>query len=63
MRNAFAALLKGDTAERDRWCTLARNLMDFQARVHAGEAPVADPIKIKPATPAVIYLPDRSREH
>lgn len=53
MQKAWRALIRGDTAERDRYCDLARNLMAAQRRlaeqgaVFEGEA---------------IILPDRSHE-
>lgn len=33
LRAAFAALVKGDTAERDRYCRLAENLIKAGDRV------------------------------
>lgn len=37
LRNAFAALLKGDVAARDRWCGLAQNIMNAQERTKDGD--------------------------
>lgn len=33
LKQAFAALLRGDTAERDRLCDLARKEIDEQERI------------------------------
>lgn len=33
LRKAFAALVRGDTAERDRWCDLASNVINARDRV------------------------------
>jgi len=38
LREAFAALLRGDTAERDRLCALAENLIKAGDRVRSGRA-------------------------
>jgi hypothetical protein len=53
MRDAFAALLRGDTAERDRLCALAMNALNAVDRVHAG-----GPLMLGEP----ILLPDRSEE-
>ena len=57
MRAAFQALLRGDTAERDRLCKLAENLMRAGDRVRAG-GPLIEGEAIRVAD--VIALPDRS---
>jgi hypothetical protein len=57
LRAAFAALLRGDTAERDRYCRLAENLTHARDRVRAGGPLVkGEAIQIGDA----IALPDRS---
>lgn len=62
IKQAWAALLRGDTAERDRLIGLARNVMSLK------EDPIRfsqrDPISVppKPRSPIVICLPDRSSE-
>lgn len=53
MRGAFAALLRGDTDERDRLCRQAALLMAARDRLDAGR-PLAEG--------AAIRLPDRSNE-
>lgn len=57
LRAALAALLRGDTAERDRYCDLARNVMNVRKRLDKG-FPATDAI----VTTAPICLPDRSAE-
>jgi hypothetical protein len=45
LREAFDALLRGDTAERDRCCALAVNALNFAERVRKGEeGMVGEPI-------------------
>lgn len=58
MRAAWKALLRGDTAERDRLCDLAKNIMAVQDRLSKGY-PATEAI----VTSAPICLPDRSGEH
>jgi hypothetical protein len=65
MRRAFQALLRGDTAERDRMCALAKNLMNAVDRLAAGGPLIeGDAIRsaIVPNLSKVICLPDRSNE-
>lgn len=53
MRDAFAALLRGDIAERDRLCAAATNLLNAERRMReGGPASLGEPI----------ILPDRSGE-
>jgi len=45
IREAFAALLRGDLAERDRLCALATNAINARERVAKGEPlMLGDPI-------------------
>jgi hypothetical protein len=60
MRAAFAALLRGDTAERDRLCKMAEQLIRAQDRMAAG-GPIIEGEAIE-IRRDVIALPDRSRE-
>lgn len=60
MRAAFAALLRGDTAERDRLCKMAEQLIRAQDRVAAG-GPLIEGEAIE-ICPDVICLPDRRGE-
>ena len=57
LKAAFAALLRGDTAERDRYCDLAKNVMAVGERIDKGY-PATEAI----VTSAPICLPDRSNE-
>lgn len=57
LKKAFAALLRGDTAERDRYCDLAKNLMSVAERLEAGEPPAR-----AVAVGEVIRLPNNSGE-
>lgn len=59
IRAAFQALLRGDTAERDRLCALAKNIMLARERLEAG-GPIIEGQAIR--LPDVIALPDRSHE-
>jgi hypothetical protein len=53
MRAAWQALLRGDTAERDRLCDLAGNLIRAAERIEqGGQICIGQPIA----------LPDRSNE-
>ena len=59
MRDAWAALLRGDTAARDRYCELAKNLLHTQENLRDGKPPVdGERIVVEP----IIALPDRSHE-
>jgi hypothetical protein len=49
VRAAFQALLRGDTAERDRLCALAEDLMRRRDRLNAGGPLIeGEAIDIKP---------------
>jgi len=52
LRLAMAALLRGDTETRDRYCRLAQNLTAMKGRHDSGEP-------LQPGPP--IRLPDRSK--
>lgn len=59
VRAAFQALLRGDTAERDRLCAMAEQLMRARDRLNAdGSLIEGKAIKVGGA----IALPDRSHE-
>lgn len=47
MRDAFAALLREDVAERDRLLALATNILSMAERLkHGGPAMLGEPIKL-----------------
>ena len=53
MRDAFAALLNGDTAERDRQCALAKHIINQEIRKKEGGP---SPVELA-LGPDGIYLP------
>jgi hypothetical protein len=57
MKLAWQSLLKGDTAGRDRYCDLAKNLMAVRDRLDRGY-PNTEAI----VTSAPICLPDLSKQ-
>lgn len=57
IREAWQALLAGDTKRRDELCQQAQRLLDLQKNGWSGEGSA---IRVPP--PTVIHLPDRSRE-
>lgn len=57
LRAAWRALLRGDTAERDRYCDLAKNVMAVQDRLGSGYPTVE---AVVPGAP--ICLPDLSKQ-
>lgn len=65
LRLAWAALLRGDTAARDRYCKLAENIIRAGERVRASgnvnDVVAGEPITVQ-AVSDVIALPDRSKE-
>jgi len=56
MQDAFAALLKGDTSERDRQCDLANHILDQEIRVKEG-----GPSPVDLTRDRGIVIPDRRR--
>lgn len=57
IREAWKALLAGDTKRRDELCRQAQRLLDLQKNGWSGENSA-----IRVPSPAVICLPDRSDE-
>lgn len=57
IKEAWQALLKGDTARRDELCRQAQRVLDLQKNGWSGEGSA-----IRRPPPAVIHLSDRSGE-
>ena len=57
LKAAFQAILRGDYVERDRYCALAKNIMNVQDRLNRGYPPTE---AVVPGVP--ICLPDQNNE-